>query len=309
MRILFDSQDGKVILNRSVYAIEQGAVDIDLDPGWHLLKFQGRNLRIKDIEIDGMSIGAGVLTMFNDNGSCCWGHIDGAQASWLPINNSYAQYIDRVGGELINGCGQQIYEHFEFVFDQGIDLQGDWPKHIRDYFSQRTGAHWLPKWKETSAWFRSDTVDIDRLSQECSFDRFLVPIRTAIDDCRGWIVRHAEAKTIADLRTSGLCYLADLAQEQGFYDIYSVNLNTLYPGGYIGPHVDGNMESTMKKIYVNLDPSDQVYYRFGNYGLVPMHEHRMLWLDTEHHVHAVVNTSDQARRIVSISGHAHWPAS
>ena len=210
--------------------------------------------------------------------------------------------------QILNGWfGQQLADHFDFVFDRGIELSDQWPRHIRDYFAPSTGPHWLEKWRESTPWFLGAPVDLAALRRQCTPDRFLVPVLPGTNDYRGWTIRHTETKSIDGLRSLGLDYLADLAVSQGFYEIYSVNLNTLYPGGYIGPHIDGYLDNVKKKIYISLDPSDRVHYRFGNWGQVPMDQDRLLWLATDTNVHAVVNDSDQVRRIVSISGYADWP--
>ena len=245
--------------------------------------------------------------MYDDKKNCNFGDLFPGNTYYLPIHPKYAVFRSRVYQELTNGWyGEQIYHNHEFVLDRAVTFKTEQPKHIQDYFKLDTGPHWIRKWDNSSAWFFSQTVDIKKLKENIDVSKF--PEVPAYSDTNfGWTMRHLKLTSIEDLNKVGLHELAEIAKKENFVSIDTVSCNTLKSGGHIGIHLDGNKNKpARKKLYFNLDPSNEVYFKFASTGLVPMNTEHGIWINTDQHVHSVVNDSNHDRLMVSISGDVIW---
>jgi len=308
MKIIFEQKQGQCRINGDTYSIKDHEVIYFESKGWQLICFETDHdwLQISDIELNGISIQHLKFIMHDQNRKCTHGTVIKDHQVFMPVHHSYSEFRSTVSQQLTNGWyGEQIYDHHEFAIDHSVTFETDQPLHIRDYFARDMGAHWIARWNTASAWFYDTDVNIDQLRQ---IDHTLFEEdQPGGDTNQGWTMRNLKNPSVAQLRHVGLDPLADIAEQKKFTDIVSVSCNTLAPGGHIGIHIDGHRDRLpRKKIYFNLDPSDQVYFKFATVGLVPMNTDRGLWLNTDKHVHAVVNDTAQPRTIVSISGQANW---
>jgi len=308
MRIYFRESSGNVSINGQQYTIDNHCVEIQIPNKWQLLEFQSDTyIKILDMELDGQKIKYLIHIMFDQNQRCTFGDIFDGMISYMPIHPSYPIFRSTVVQQLPNGWyGQQIYEHYEFCLDRPVEFKHPQPKHIRDYFAIDTGAHWIKKFDEGSSWFFNEEHDVEKIKQEIDCEMFENdPPYT--DTHSGWSMRNLKNPTIQELQDLGLTFFVDLATKHNFTKISSVSCNILQPGGHIGIHVDNTIgQEWWKKIYLNLDPSDEVYFKFGTTGLIPMNTQKSIWLNADGHVHAVVNDTDRPRRIVAIRGRSEW---
>jgi hypothetical protein len=309
MKIYFRESSGNVIINNQSWTINDHCVELEIPQKWQLLEFQSDSyIKILNIELDGQKIDHLLHIMFNDDKRCTFGDIFKGTVQYLPIHPSYAVFRSTVSQQLPNGWyGKQIYDHFEFCLDKPVEFSSTQPKHIREFFAMDTGAHWIKRYGKNSSWFFNEKHNLDQLKQSIKVDLF--EIDTAGVDSSGWTMRNLkEDVTIDKLKQLGLTFFADLAIKHKFTEITSISFNTLEPGGYIGMHADLSAGQPLrKKIYISLDPSNDVYFKFATTGLVPMNTHKSIWLNTDGHVHAVVNDSTLSRQVISISGNAKWP--
>jgi|MEHZ01.4.fsa_nt_MEHZ011312006.1_2 hypothetical protein len=309
MKIYFEQSSGNVLINKQQWTINNHCIELDIPQKWQVLEFKSDSyLKIQNIELDGQKINYLLLIMFDQNQRCTWGDLHEGSVHYLPIHPNYAVFRSTVCQQLPNGWyGKQIYEHFEFCIDKSVEFKTPQPKHIQDYFALNTGVHWIKKYHKDSSWFFNETHDVSQLKQSIDHDLFEIDPPVA-DTNTGWNMRNLKNPSIDKLKQLGLTFLVDLAKKHKFTSIVSVSCNTLESGGHIGIHVDNDMgKARRKKIYLNLDPSDDVYFKFATTGLVPMNTQKSIWINTDGHVHAVVNDSTMAREIISISGEAEWP--
>jgi hypothetical protein len=246
--------------------------------------------------------------MFDDDKRCTFGDIFKGTVQYLPIHPSYAVFGSTVSQQLLNGWyGKQIYDHFEFCIDKPTEFKTPQPKHIRDYFAMDTGAHWIKRYDKNSSWFFNETHDIDQIKQSINLDLFEIDTANGFTSS-GWTMRNLQDVSIDKLNQLGMSFLVNMAAKHKFTKISSVSCNTLEPGGHIGIHVDSRSPDIpfRKKIYLNLNPGDGVYFKFATTGLVPMNTQKSMWINTDGHVHAVVNDSTMSRQIISICGDADW---
>lgn len=305
IELVFDRQQVNVSINDKVWQTQNAVIQLPNNAVWELLKFDAdHDVKLIDCKIQGCSITHLLLIMFYDNFECCFGHVVPGRSSYLPIHGSYAVFRSQVCSQLANGWfGQQIYQHHDFALDTGIKVSTHHPVHIQDYFSLATGPHWLRKHSHNSPWFMGPDVDLEKLKLE--MESVSIPVLPgSVDTDYNWTMRHIKNP---DLGALGLFYLSELAKAAGFEHVETLSFNTLGPGGHIGIHRDGTRQTHRQKLYINLDPNDQVFFKFAKGGLVPMNTHRAVWVNTDGFVHAVVNDSAQSRNIVSISGVAAWP--
>lgn len=310
MQILFEQLQGTVKINGKSNNIVNGAIDIIIDERWQVMQLETTDdyLKIKNIILDQRPIDHLLYIMYDQNNKCTFGDIFPNSICSMPIHPNYAIFRSRVYQQLKHGWyGKQIYDAHEFVLDRAITFRTTQPKHIQDYFQLNTGPHWIKKWDEHSSWFFSDSMDLPALKD--SVLNFPFPEEEPSDDTySGWTMRNQTFENITQLESVGLASLAQIAQKANFVGKFSVSCNILKSGGHIGIHVDGNLlRPNRKKIYFNLDPSDDVYFKFASTGLVPMNHNKGIWLNTDGHVHSVVNDSKKDRWMVSIAGTAVWP--
>lgn len=310
MQIIFEQPQGTVKINGEIKLILNGAVDISVSEHWQIIQFEVDHvpLKIKNILLDQRPIDHLLYIMYDQNNKCTFGDIFPNSICSMPIHPNYAIFRSLVCQQLSNGWyGKQIYHGHEFVLDRAITFRTAQPKHIQDYFQINTGPHWIKKWNEHSSWFFSDSIDL--LALKDSVLNFPFPEEEGSADTNfGWIMRNQTFENIKQLESVGLTLLAQIAQKANFVGKFSVSCNILKSGGHIGIHVDGNLlRPNRKKIYFNLDPSDDVYFKFASTGLVPMNHNKGLWINTDGHVHSVVNDSKKDRWMVSIAGTAVWP--
>ena len=309
IEFVFEQENGHLNISGQPYVITHHRVQLDCAAGWQLLQFDSsHHIKITDCFISGRSIGHLLLIMFRDDWSCSFGHIDSSQSSYLPVHHQYSEFRSEVYDQLSNGWyGQQIYQHFDFVLDLGTTINNNHPSHIVDYFAKATGPHWLQKYNANAAWFTGPRVDIQKLKSELALVNWPCPSPAGADTNNGWIMCHIKSNDI-NLEELGLNYLQSIASTLGFININTISYNTLQPGGHIGIHRDGKREQPHnKKLYINLDPSTAVKFKFNKAGCVPMDTHNAMWINTDDFVHAVVNDSSGPRQIVSIMGEVTWP--
>lgn len=309
MKIYFKQQSDSVQINGIQHTISNHCVELDPSPTWQILEFKSNShLKIENIELDGQKIDYLLYIMFDIDHKCTFGDLFPGSIYYMPIHPNYAIFRSTVCQQLTNGWyGKQIYDHFEFSIDSAVEFLTEQPKHIKDFFAIDTGAHWIKKYHKDSSWFYNEHHDVNQIKQQ--IDPELFEIEPAGGDTNsGWTMRNLIDPSVEKLQQLGLTFFVDLAKKHRFTRIASVSCNTLDSGGHIGIHKDGNLDKTpRKKIYLNLDPSDHVYFKFATTGLVPMNTERSMWFNTDQHVHAVVNDSTTARQIISISGDAEWP--
>lgn len=309
MNIYFREQSGTVLINGQQWTIKNHCIEFDIPEKWQLLEFKSNShLKIENIELDGQKIDYLLLIMFDQNKRCTFGDLFDGSTHYMPIHPRYAVFRSTVCQQIPNGWyGQQIYEHFDFAIDRPVEFKTPQPKHIRDYFALDTGAHWNKRYDENSSWFFNETHDIEKIRELIDPDLFEIDPPGA-DTNSKWTMRNLKDPSIKGLREIGLTFLADLAVKHKFTKISTVSCNTLEAGGHIGIHVDNTQgKSRRKKIYLNLDPSDDVYFKFSTTGLVPMNTQKSMWFNTDGHVHAVVNDGPTSRLMISIAGDADWP--
>lgn len=309
MQILFEQSQGTVKINGKNKNIINGTIDIIVDEQWQIMQFESEDahLKIKNILLDQRPIDHLLYIIYDQNHKCTFGDLFPNAIYSMPIHPNYAIFRSQIYQQLTNGWyGKQIYDDHEFIIDRSVTFRTPQPKHIQNYFQINTGPHWIRKWDPASAWFFSNSVDIKELKKNIDTSKF-PEVPGHADTNSGWIMRHLESVSIKDLEKLGLFELAKIAKKENFISINTVSCNTLKSGGHIGIHLDGHMDKpSRKKIYFNLDPSDDVYFKFASTGLVPMNTNRGIWLNTDEHVHSVVNDSEHDRLMVSISGEVAW---
>ena len=309
MQILFEQLQGTVKINGKSKNIVNGAIDIIIGEQWQIIQLETTDdyLKIKNIILDQRPIDHLLYIIHDQNNKCTFGDLFPNSICSMPIHPNYAIFRSKIYQQLTNGWyGKQIYDAYEFVLDRSVKFRTHQPKHVKDYFQINTGPHWIRKWDSASAWFFSDPVNIKELKKNIDISKFPEEPGHA-DTNSGWIMRNLKSVSINDLKKLGLFELAKIAEKENFISINSVSCNTLKSGGHIGIHLDGHMEKpSRKKLYINLDPSDNIYFKFASTGLVPMNTDRGIWLNTDQHVHSVVNDSEHDRLMVSISGDVAW---
>lgn len=311
IKIVFEEESGTVLLDQKLYTIVDHGVEFDCS-GWHLLSISSASadhIQIKDILIEGISIGHMMLIMFlTESKECTFGWVDRRPFS-IPLHPNYATFRKVIFSNITQGdFGTQIYQQYDFALNSKIELQKSYPKFIVDYFDEEIAPVWHKKYSNRSPWFLGTVIDRSRLAAEIDTVKHKFPPRKInLDSYQGWVDSILKFSTIEEVKEFGLEYFAEILHDCRFVELLTVNLGYLPPGGYINTHKDLTSSSRVRnKVYIPVDFVPGNHYKFFPGGYVPLNEPNAICLNTDTFVHAVVNDSDQDRLIIGCNGYANW---
>lgn len=311
IKIVFEESTGTVLLDQQLHHIVDHCVTIDVN-GWHLLAISSADtdhLQIKDILIENISIGQMMLIMFLEQSKqCTFGWVD-RRRFLIPLHPNYATFRKVVFSHIDQGdYGTQIYQKYDFAFNQNPQLIHQYPKSVMDFFSDVVGPVWHKKYSVRSPWFLGAKVDRNRLRREVDAVKHkFLPRDIRLDSYHGWADTILTVSTLKELKETGLEYLSEILTECRFHSLKSVNIGYLPPGGYINSHKDIKSGDTAKnKVYIPVEFDRGNYFKFSSGGYVPLDQPYAACLNTDLFVHSVVNDSQTGRLIIGCNGYANW---
>jgi hypothetical protein len=311
IKIIFEQAVGRVRLDQTIHDIVNHSVEIDLS-GWHLLSisaFDTDHLQIKDIMIEGISIGHMMLIMFlAETKQCTFGWVDRREFC-MPLHPNYAMFRSVVFFYIDQGdYGSQIYEQYDFSLNKNPLLQHQYPKHVVDYFLQETSPTWHKKYNKRSPWFLGPQIDCKKITQEIDQVKHKFSKRTIkLDSYLGWNDTFIKVNSIDEVRDAGLEYFSEILLQCKFTKLENINIGYLPPGGFINSHKDlMSGEKGRNKVYIPVDFSPGNYFKFSPGGYVELNTSYATCMNTDCFLHAVVNDSNSGRLIIGGTGYADW---
>jgi hypothetical protein len=327
--------DVKIFTNPENAIFEVSAFDVENNPihllsdynGWYQLKLHNASdkFEILDIQINGCSIEHVIYTGFAVNivgqflqpclsvwkevEFCIWLHTD----LGILLNSIYSQ--------IRNGdYGTNLFEKYSLTVDKPLILDSKYPESVKKFFAKSAGPHW---WHKDNADFPYTVVPVasnremieslDLLEQHMRTSTFYnQPYRITIKGKNGqW--RQLDTPTWTKwsdpmpLDCMPINKIKEFLYNIGYRKIISYGILELDPYSYIDVHIDDHPDGKnlkyitgAKKLYMSYNTQENVYFKLGNAGMLPLGE--PLLINTVKHVHSVVNNSDKLRKVFMLYG-------
>jgi hypothetical protein len=290
---------------------------LDIDDGWYLIKipFLKFNNQIRDIQINNESIGHLLYTGYfrNQQNRIIQPQTalieDGHFEIWLHTDIGF--YFKSIMSQVKNhDFGKNLFENYKLTVDRPCIIEGNYPESVKKFFKNSNGPVW---WKNDSIRFPYKTITnenlkhidkkllINELKKICAFCHNPYP---------GWTQWTFKEKTdlpeiqIKELNSS---IIQNLIEEIGYKSIIDICLMKLESHNFIPIHRDDMSKRKMyevskgcKKFYWNLDHCEDVYFKLGDAGVLPLEN--PLLINTNEHVHSVINNKDSERYVLIIHG-------
>lgn len=304
-------------------------VDLNSDfHGWFKLSLNGLSdstVDISEIRINNESIAHGLYTGFavNQAGEIlqpCTAFNDKLEFSiWLHTN--LGEFFASLYSQIRNGdYGTNLFANYQFTVDKPIQLADIYPESIKTFFARATGPHWWHHHSDDCPYAILDIAldqklqnSIDQLenymlTQTIYGKPFVQKTKGANGNWRQ--LNSPVATSQADampMESIPIEYLQSILYKIGYRKILSYSILELDPKSYIEIHVDDYYSSKnykylvgAKKFYVSFNVQDEIYFKLGNAGILPLD--KPLLINSLKHVHSVVNDSNQIRKAFMVYG-------
>lgn len=303
--------------------------DIELDKEqniphqWYelLVPYMGEQIEIKDILINDESIKENIYTGFYTDGegkrhqpaTAVWSE-GGVFSVW--IHTEPGRIWQRFADQIRSGdFGKYLFDKYLFTVDRPTKIADYWDKTLKHYFGFGDGPnYWLKNDRFTPYAYvdqiQKQDYDIKHLVKE--FDSCFPEgnwwcgnIQTKHTK-RGLQVGYADLPftEIKDLPSE---FVQKFVRKVGYKRIIDIQIQTLAPKTSLHIHKDHHYHrkcypytSGAKKFYWTLGDHNDVYFKLGNAGLLPL-DHA-LFINATEHVHAVVNEQDKERSVLTMYG-------
>jgi hypothetical protein len=320
------------------FQIENGAVtaNIDLLAGLHFLKMKVTKptpIEVTNFFVDDVPIRHYLyMSWMEVNGSkyqpCC--EVNQTDQTWtLPFANPLSLWYSICSEKIANGLyGSNLYDKFEIVYPESVDVGDQYPKEVQDFFKQNFDFVVYDKKLKSTPWHRPEVpyvkvklnYDYDALKQELFENKELIlqhkkfmtgnsynPVATwdrwAVISTIDWM----DKNNPSDWRTRTVNSLMDhLPNLRSFYEqlpvgeIYYANIGYLPPRGFGAPHIDieypcrtPEYAQGMANLHVPINVAPGLYLKMGRGGLLPTDGPTVM--NNYGFTHSLVNNSDQIR--------------
>jgi hypothetical protein len=299
---------------RAIPSVGDG--NYQLEQKWHLLKipYKGEKIEITDIKLNHQSIKHLIYTGYfkskvsgkiHQPATAVWE--DGDFEIWFFP--SLGTWQKQVYEQIENGkFGQNLFEDYMLTVDRPVAIAPMFPENVKGFFADAVGPVW---WKRESVMFPYRKLDIEITREVINAIDEIESTLPHNKTINGWIDHMSETPT-NDADPKRLSTLKNPVVERllgnaGYSHVLSYSVLTLNPGCYIDLHVDDHTECKnpqfikgCQKFYMSCEQSENVYFKLGSAGLVPLDT--PLIINTNQHTHSVVNQSSNPRKVFMAYG-------
>lgn len=319
-----------VAVNNCVKQVSGNDISIDTDvlAGFNKISVSSNTpCKILDVKIDGDSVRELLYLSYTttESGEICNPDTElSSNKQWIfPILYPLSFFVGYVKSTIPNGIlGSNIFDSYKFYYPESVLLSTDFPNVIIDFF-QRDAVFGIVKKTNNmvqqipfvSAPDYAQVTDelIKKLVSnniDCNVSGSSSLINANEYNASGWrysyfIKAHNSAcqwqeRFVWDKDNyPELIDFLNLVPDQNIIRAFYAEL---MPHSFIYPHQDSFDKSwnnsSMTRYYIPLSVNDRVYFKFSNYGTVDLTTNN--FVNVRNHVHAVVNNSDQVRKILAI---------
>jgi len=302
-------------LNDKIHYIELDK-NQKLPKGWYELNifYVDERIKIKDISINGASLREFIYTGFtvdstgyrHSPGSSLW---EEGTCFKLWIHTEVGIMFQRFCEAIHNyDFGTNLFEKYVFTIDKPVHLEAAWGEPWVSYFKNGSGPRWWLKDDRSTPWTIAKVPEIDKNFLVKELARVLPHMEEIYP---GWTSQSLkEGKSdlpFVPWEKIHSKVVTDFFKEIGFKNIINIGLQRLAPRTTVRLHRDDHVTREMyqytkgcRKFYWNLSDTENVYFKLGRSGLLPL-EHP-LWINTIEHSHALVNARNSERIVVLAYG-------
>ena len=296
--------------------------DFELAHGWYELRvdYVDTKIELSDIKINDSSIGYMMYTGFytdglgeiHSPGNAVW-DTGGFFTIW--IHTEIGMMYNRIFRAIRSGdWGKNLFNDYALTVDRPTAINENWPAELRSFFSLGHGPQWWHKQDTEFPWKRCDVPKFDVNLMLEQLDRVL-PYSCTRSCGPGqslYIKNLKDTDTPSDLPFVELNDIdsplfIELATSVGYKRIIDISIQTLIPNSYVEIHRDDHYKREAypfmkgcKKLYWACEAHDDVYFKLGDSGLLPLDS--PLLINTIDHTHAVVHQGTRPRKSLLVYG-------
>lgn len=302
-------------LNDKIHNIKLDT-DQNIPAGWYELNifYLDKKIKIKDIFINGTSLREFRFTGYTIDGKgqkhspgcslweegCCFK---------LWIHTEVGVMFQRLCEAIHNGdYGKNLFEKYVFTVDRPHKIEESWGEPWVSYFAHGSGPRWWINNDQFTPWKIATVPNIDRQLLINELDKVLPYTEEMY---KGWTSQSLkEGKSdlpFIPWEDIGSETVRNFFKNVGFKRIINIGLQRLAPRTPVRLHRDDHVAREMyqytkgcKKFYWNLSDSENIYFKLGKSGLLPLQH--PLWINTIEHSHALVNQRNSERIVVLAYG-------
>jgi hypothetical protein len=212
--------------------------------------------------------------------------------------------------------GKNLFDNYLLTVDKPFTIDNGYPNDIKSFFANGDGPNWWHKNSKLMPYKKIPVPDLDKSSiiKECN--ELCVHEKRHSKQGRPkqeYTVKSTHPDCVFDLPfaefdDNRFPTIKKLLDHIGMSRPLSVGINTLMPGNYFHIHRDDGAYARKGYKYTKgcrifywlLTKPEQVYYKFGRCGLIPLET--PLFINPTEHVHSVINQSQEPRLALNIAG-------
>lgn len=288
----------------------------DIPTGWYELNifYVDRKIEIKDISINDVSLREFIHTGYYVDGKgdihqpgCALWDKGGCFKIW--VHTEVGVMFQRISETIRNGdYGTNLFEKYMLTVDKPIKIKESWGEPYVSFFANGDGPRWWFNNDRFTPWKIADIPNIDKDVFLRELDQCL-PFFEKMKD--GWtrksLKKGANELPFIPWEEISSSIVKDFFQKIGYKRIIDISLQTLSPNTSIKIHRDDHYKRQMypfikgcKKFYWNIKHHENVYFKLGKSGLLPLQH--PLFINSIEHPHAVVNERTTERTVVLAYG-------
>jgi hypothetical protein len=284
----------------------------DIPAGWYELNifYVDRKIEIEDILINDASLREFIYTGYYVDGNgdihqpgCALWDKGGCFKIWIhtEVGVMFQRILETIRND---DYGTNLFEKYMLTVERPIKIKESWGEPYISFFANGDGPRWWLNNDRFTPWKIADIPNVDKDMFLRELDQCL-PFFEKLAD--GW-TRKSLARPPRELpfipwKEISSSILKDFFQKIGYKRIMDISLQTLSPNTAIEIHKDEHynfIKKGCKTFYWNITPHENVYFKLGKSGLLPLQY--PLFINTIEHPHAVVNERTTQRTVIIAYG-------
>lgn len=311
-------------LNDKIFNIELDK-EQNIPEGWYELTvpYSGEKIEIQDILINDETIRYLIYTGFYTDGNgiihqpanAVWDE-NGKYTIWIhtQLGVLWQRLVDNIRG---GDFGTNLFEKYVRTVDKNIIIKENFSNTLKSYFANGYGPNWWIKNDRFTPYISLKANENDILNTDK--DQLLLELKKCmpfaeerVGGIRGWDKSSLKEGCSANLPFVELSdlpsvFVQNFIKKIGFKRVIDMAIQTLDGNTGISIHRDDHFRrecypwtSGAVKFYWNITDSENIYFKLGMAGLIPLE--KPLFINTVEHVHTVINQSDKKRTVIHMYG-------
>jgi hypothetical protein len=301
--------------------------EFDLPSGWYnlIIPFKGTNTEIKDIKINGASIGYVINTGFFTErttgkifqpANAIWN--DGYYSIWL--HTEVGMLIETIYRSITNGdYGKNLFEKYLLSVDKPVILDNTWPEITKSIFRNAHGPRW---WKRNIVNTPYEPLEKNQLQhinknlllQELKMDLThesnyeILNKFSGAEKMKSYSIRKKSCLPLIDVKDLKSKYLQEFCELVGYKRVLNIRLQGLDPDCSYNVHIDdyvaGGCQQYLQGPSILLwnlsNNNNQSFFKLGEAGCLPIDNG--VFFNHARFAHTTINVSNSVRYLLIING-------